>query len=216
MTGSPTSESLGFCPSLEQNPPVYYPSAGTLGAATDHLVATTNSEHVIGASAGTSPQITDSFTVIPTGACPLMGTAPPVSSKLTIDNTSNQAQPLAITGVTNIDQVVASPNSTLAFVTYQGSGAAGAAKLPAYAIPTTGVNGSLTYVPLSGTSTAPIAGVFSPDTLTFYASTSGDNLVHVISTSTLKDTSTLAPGLPDASGNITPAQFLAVKARTQP
>jgi hypothetical protein len=63
---------------------------------------------------------------------------------------------------------------------------------------------------------SPIAGVFSPDTKTFYVSTTGDNLVHLISTSTLTDTSTLAPGLPDANGNITPAQFLATRARNQP
>lgn len=221
VTGNPTSESLGFCPNLENNPTVYYPFAGTLGAATDHLVATTNSEHVIGASAGATPQITDSFTDIPTGACPL-ATVPnvtsPVSSPLKIGNPSNKATMLQQTtyNISSIDQVVASPDSTLAFVTYQGTGAAGSAKLPAYKIPTTGTAGTLVPVALSGTSTAPISGVFSPDTKTFYVSTTGDNLVHLISTSSLTDTSTLTPGLPDASGNITPAQFLAVKARTQP
>ena len=219
VTGSPTSESLGFCPNLENNPTVYYPAAGTLGASTDHLVATTNSEHVIGATAGATPQLTDSFTDIPTGACPLSnlpGVTTPVSSPLKIGNTSNTAQPLAGYNIGSIDQVVASPDSTLAFVTYQGTGTAGSAKLPAYKIPTSGTAGTLVPITLSGTSTAPIAGVFSPDTKTFYVSTSGDNLVHLISTSTLTDTSTLAPGLPDASGNITPAQFLAVKARTLP
>ncbi len=71
-------------------------------------------------------------------------------------------------------------------------------------------------MPLSGTAIAPIAGIFSPDTSTFYASTTGDNLIHLVSTSTLKETTTLAPGLPDTSGNITPAQFLVVRPRTRP
>ena len=223
ITGKSTSESIGFCPDLAGKIPVYYPSAGTLGAATDHLSATTNGEHVIGASAGTSPQLTDSATIVPpgaqntTGACPLTTTTPPLSSPLTITNTGNTAQPLTGYNISSIDQVVTASNSTLAFVTYQGTGPAGSAKLPAYKIPTSGTNGQpVTPVALSGTSTAPIAGVFSPDNKTFYVSTTGDNLVHLISTSTLTDTSTLPPGLPDASGAITPAQFLAVRARTQP
>jgi hypothetical protein len=220
VSGTPTSEDLGFCPNLDVSPAVYYPEAGTLAGSTDHLAATTNSEHVIGASLLPAPQLTDSATIIPTGACPLPASTtpgqPPRSAPLTIGNTGNTAQSLAGYNITNIDQVVASPDSTLAFVTYTGGGAAGAAKLPVYQIPVSGTAGVLMGIPLSGTSTAPIAGVFSPDTKTFYVSTTGDNLVHLISTSTLTDTGTLAPGLPDANGNITPAQFLATRARSQP
>lgn len=219
VSGAPTSESVGFCPDLTVSPNVYYPAAGTLGAATQHLVATTNSQHVIGASLLPTPQLTDSATVIPTGACPLT-TSPtstePVSAPLAITNPGNTAQSLSGYNITNIDQVVASPDSTLAFVTYQGSSAAGNAALPAYKIPASGTTGTLTSIPLSGTATAPITGVFSPNSATFYVSTTGDNLVHLISTSTLTDTSTLTPGLPDANGNATPAQFLATRARTQP
>jgi hypothetical protein len=220
VSGSPASESLGFCPNVTASPNVYYPSAGTLQASTDHLVATTNSLHVIGASVNPSPQLTDSATVVPTGGCPITPSATagrgPVSSPLTIENTGNTAYPLTGYGITSIDQVIASPDSTLAFVTYMGTNTAGSAKLPAYTIPATGTAGKVTPVPLSGTAMSPIAGVFSPDTKTFYVSTTGDNLVHLISTSTLTDTSTLAPGLPDANGNITPAQFLATRARNQP
>jgi hypothetical protein len=219
VSGTPSSESLAFCPNLAVSPNIYYPSAGTLQASTDQLVATTNSQHVIGASLLPSPQLTDSATLIPTGACPLPASTtpgtPPESAPLTISNTGNTVQSLAGYNITNIDQVVASPDSTLAFVTYTGTNAAGSAKLPAYTIPTSGA-GVLTGIPLSGTATSPIAGVFSPDTKTFYVSTTGDNLVHLISTTTLTDTTTLAPGLPDANGNITPAQFLATRPRSQP
>lgn len=226
VSGTPDTESLGFCPNLAVNPAVYYPSAGILAETTDHLVATTNSQHVIGASLLPSPQLTDSTTVIPTGACPLDTTQPstglPISSPLTIQNTANVSKPLTGYSITNIDQVVASPNSSVAFVTYTGSSTSGSAMLPAYVIPNSGVTlsagtqGAITNIPLSGAAVSPIAGVFSPDTKTFYVSTTGDNLVHLINTSALTDTSTLAPGLPDVNGNITPAQFLFTRARSQP
>ncbi len=107
---------------------LYYPPAGTLQATTDHLVATTNSQHVIGASASptlaTGPQLTDSDIVIPTGGCPLTtGTAgvQPTTTGLTIQNTANQAFPLTNYGIANINQVIASPNSALAMVTYSSN-----------------------------------------------------------------------------------------------
>ncbi len=225
ISGAPASADYGFCPQANATPVIYYPPAGTLQAATDHLVATTNSLHVIGASASptlASPQLTDSDIIIPTGGCPLApaaGATPPVTSALTVQNTANQAFPLTGYGISNIDQVIASPNSTLAVVTYDSAATAtpaGGAKLPVYTIPASGTAGTLTGVPLSGTAIAPIAGVFSPDTQTFYASTRGDNLVHLISTSLLTESATLAPALPDVNGNITPAQFLAARPRSQP
>jgi hypothetical protein len=135
---------------------------------------------------------------------------------LTIQNPGNTAFSLAGYNISSINQVLASPDSTLAFVTYTGTSPAGSSRLPAYKIPASGTAGTLTGVTLSGAATSPFAGTFSPDSLTFYVSTTGDNLVHLISTTSLTDTSTLAPGLPDANGNITPAQFLAAKARSQP
>jgi len=213
-----TSQAFGFCPSVNATSTVYYPSAGTIQESLDHLVATTNSLHLIGASASPA-QLTDTATVIPTGECPLQQTSPgsaPTSSALSIPTTLTAPQSLAAYNITNIDQVIASPDSTLAFVTYTGTNTAGTAKLPAYTIPAPGATGTLTGIPLSGTATSPIAGVFNTNSQTFYVSTTGDNLVHLISTSSLTDTATLAPGLPDANGKITPAQFLATKARSQP
>ena len=82
-------------------------------------------------------------------------------------------------------------------------------------------------VALTGQAGSPVAGTFSPDTTTFYASTSNDDLVHLINTSTLTDTQTVNPGLTCATtttapanpylactaGNPVPALFLAARPR---
>jgi len=76
--------------------------------------------------------------------------------------------------------------------------------LPAYA-PTPSGLGTTTYINLSGTATAPVAGAVSTDNTTFYVGTTGDNLVHIINRGTLTDSSTLAPGLIAAPGQTVPA-----------
>ena len=50
-------------------------------------------------------------------------------------------------------------------------------------------------VQLSSGAQAPIAGTFSPDGTIFFTSTTGDNLVHMVNTTTLKDTQTIDPAL---------------------
>jgi sugar lactone lactonase YvrE len=216
----------GFCPDTTGVNVDNYPSAvpgGATGYAfgADHLAATNDGTHVIGATAN-PPTLTDATMTTPTGACPTIPVTAPdgtVTSKsvgLQIPNTANNPQPLPATaGIQNIDQVVVSPDSSIAFVTYYSSATttpAGGAQLPVYKIPATGP-GTLSSVPLSGSAIAPVAGIFSPDYQTFFVSTTGDNLVHLISTPTLTDTQQLNPKLPDASGNPTPAQLLAVKPR---
>jgi trimeric autotransporter adhesin len=201
ITGTPTT-AHGFCPNVTVNPPVYYPLAATVAAATDQLAATYSGTHILGASV--SQGFTDINVSIPTGPCPTANTG------ITLSPTFNQ---LPLTGVTptEIDQVIASPNSNIAFVTYNSTSATGL--LPAYQIPSSGV-GTLTNVQLSGGAQAPIAGVFSPDETLFFVSTSGDNLVHFVDPATLKDTQTIKPNLTDANGNPVPAQMLAVKPRS--
>jgi hypothetical protein len=95
------------------------------------------------------------------------------------------------------------------------------AYLPAYAPAASGA-GTVSYIKLSGTATAPLAGVISGDNATIYAGTAGDNLVHLINRGTLTDSSTLAPGLTVApslvsptlpAGSLVPVNLLAQKPR---
>lgn len=204
VSGSPTT-AWGFCPNTT-NPsePIYYPQAASIGLQTDQLAATDDGLHILGADAKDN-NLTDISINIPTGACPTSNTG------LKLSPTYNQI-PLGVTA-SEIDQVVASPTSQLAFVTYNSPGAAGV--LPYYVPSTTpGSPGTLSSIQLSGTAKSPVAGIFSPNELTFFVSTSGDNLVHFIDASTLKDTQTINPGLVDANGNPVPVQIMAVKPRS--
>ena len=100
---------------------------------------------------------------------------------------------------TGITGVVPSSNSAVAFVTYTGT----SGLLPLY-VPAASGPGTLKFVTLSGGATsAPVAGVFSTDNKTFYAGTSGDNQVHLITVigTAATDTSVIAPKLPDGNGN---------------
>ena len=204
VTGSPTT-AWGFCPNVS-NPsaPVYYPQAASLGIQTDQLAATDNGLHIIGADVKDN-DLSDISVSVPTGPCPSTNTG------LTLAPTFNQIA-LGITA-SEIDQVVASPTSNVAFVTYNSPSATGI--LPAYTPSTTaGSVGTITPVQLSGTAQSPVAGIFSPNTTIFFVSTSGDNLVHFVNPATLTDTQTINPGLVDANGNPVPVQMMAVKPRS--
>jgi hypothetical protein len=134
------------------------------------------------------------------------------SPGLTFSNTltTTLLTPLTATAITG---VWPTSDSTLAFITYTGSGGV----LPAYA-PAASGQGTTTYIKLSGgTTTAPIAGVVSADNSTFYAATSGDNLVHLIKPGTTPgqwiDSSTLAPNLTTPTGTPVPVNLMAQKPR---
>jgi hypothetical protein len=71
----------------------------------------------------------------------------------------------------------------------------------------------VSYVKLTGTATAPLSGVVSADNSTFYTGTSGDDLVHIISRSSLTDTSTLAPNLTGSTGAVVPVDLMVQKPR---
>jgi len=193
----------GIDPNTALNPTAYYPLAATVGAATDELAATTDGFHIIGASA--LGELTDIEPTIPTGMCPL-------KSGLTFPNSFTQ-NALTVPGGTSINQVLVSPNSQLGFVTFFPTSATPGAGtgLPAYQIPCTTAQQqsstgcpagqvppggqSLKNIPLAGSADIPIAGVFSPDTNTFYVSTTGDDMVHFINTTTLTDTQQINPDL---------------------
>lgn len=221
-------------PTAAVNPTEYYPSALTAGTtlpATDQLAATTDGYHIIGAAA--DGELTDIGVQIPDGYCPLKTALNfPSSPEGFTLNTPN---------IGSINQMLVSPNSQLAFVTFEPTSPTGGNNtLPAYKVPCTAAQsaagncpagqtttGSVVNVALTGQAGAPVAGTFSPDTTTFYASTSQDYLVHLINTSTLTDTKTFNPGLTCATtttapanpylactaGNPVPALFLAARPR---
>jgi hypothetical protein len=135
---------------------------------------------------------------IPTGDCTKTRT---FSSTLST-SVLNQITATAITGIWP------TPDSTIAFVTYNGTGGV----VPAYA-PASSGPGQLSYIKLSGSATAPLSGAVTSDNSTFYTGTAGDNLVHVINRTTLTDTSTLTPNLTGASGSAVPVDLLVQKPR---
>ena len=211
IAGSPTT-AHSFCANNSANPP-YYPTADigvAAGAETDKLTSTNDSKHIFGASAA-QDTFSDIGITVPTGPCPAITGDALSFSPSTNPTTLNQTP---ITGITptEIDQVVASPDSSVAFVLYNA--AAGTGLLPAYQPSTTaGAAGTLTNIQLSGTAQSPISGIFSPDESILFVGTSGDNLVHYINPATLQDTLTINPGLTNAGGQPVPVQMMAVKPR---
>ncbi len=224
--------SRGYCPDTRLNPIDNYPSAVPAGAVgynftADHLASTTDGKHVISATASPTPQLIDSNVLVPTnaganadGACPTTpattgGTA---TIPLEITNPANYTLSLAAYAPSLIHQVVTSPNSSLAVVTYESASATpGTAQLPVYKVPAPGSQGALTPVSLTGAqATTPVAAIFSSDQSEIFVSTAGDSNMHIVSTSSLTDTEQFNPNLPDGNGGVTPAQFLAVKPRAIP
>lgn len=215
VTGS-TTNAYGFCPDTTVSPAIYYPQAASVPVETDHLAATPNGDHMIGA---TTTSLVDMWLYsdsgqtqvgMPTGGCPQptpTTTGPIKLYPYTVSTPFSGFTP------SQIDQVLTSPNSAESFITYQSNTPNGI--LAAYD-PSTAANqaGTLTNIQLSGNAGNPIAGAFAPDGNIFFASTSGDDLVHEIDPSTLKETGTLNPGLTNAAQQPVPAQFIVVKSRT--
>ena len=208
---------------------IYYPEGDNVaGDKTDVLTATSDGNHVLGAAmVGGGVTLSDIGVTIPTTQCPSTTTGSTTTLlPLTIQHTLNQ---LAVTGVnaTSINQVVASPASNLAFLTYNST--TPGAQLPYYVPGTGGAAGTLGYVTLAGGSavTAPLTGAFSPDDSLFFVSTAGDDKVHYIDLSTMKDTQQISPNLPACSqsgtdagctytggSSVVPATAIAVKPRS--
>lgn len=192
---------------------VYYPDAGVTGPATDRLIATNDGLHILGAKAASgvgtfTDMLLGSGSGLPTGSCPgnnaLTFTQTPIVSNVPLAG-------ITATAITGLD---ATSDSTLAFVTYTGTGGV----LPLYKPSTSGA-GTLGSLPLAttstGTPTAPVAGVFSADNSTFYVGTSGDNAVHLISRTALTDdpTKAIAPKLPGVNGGTATPDLIVQKPR---
>jgi hypothetical protein len=227
LTGPNLTSAYSFCPDTTVTPNVYYPGAlapGTVLPATDHITATTDRVHILGANPTTLSDIylgnattpgvpVENVPGDPTGTCLRSPTNPNIAEGLLFQSTALPAQTLPVTAA-SIDQVIASPDSSIAFVTYTAPTGTASPLLPAYTISSTfGEAGILSAVKLSGTATAPLAGVFSPDNTVFFVGTAGDNLVHFIDVPSLTETKTINPGLVDPNGNAVPVQFLAAKPR---
>jgi trimeric autotransporter adhesin len=249
FTGA-TTEARTWCPSGtvgNYNSMVFYPQGDALvGTETDALAATTDGAHIIGAALGgggitlsdigvTIPTTTGTNGIQTPAQC--AATSAGVLSPLNLTHTLAQA-PVTV-NATSVNQVVTSPAAvvqgtavapySLSFITYNGTTAG--ASLPYYKQVTgaTTALGTVGYVTLNGASavTAPVAGAFSPDASLFFVSTSGDNQIHYINTTTLTDTQQISPNLPacapgsDPDCTITtpqsapvPATAIAVKPRS--
>ena len=204
---------------------VFYPDAGlnlSTPVVADRIATTNDGLHLLGA---TATAFTDAllFTPasgsggstqpgLPVGACPGQT---PVTAQVSFG--TNVVFTGALPGVTAtaITGVFPTSDSQTAFVTYTGTGGV----VPVYRPQATGP-GVLATIPLSralGTPVAPIVGVVSADNQTFYAGTSGDNAVHLITKQTdgtYKDVTTpIAPKLPDVNGNIVAPNLLVQKPR---
>lgn len=192
---------------------VFYPEGDSVPDQTDVLASTADGQHVLGAAlVGGGVELSDIPVSIPftpssgtitggsTGTVNLPNACPQSGSLLepiTIQHPFPPSQ-AAVSGIsaTALRQLVASPASSLAFLTYTGSAAG--AKLPYYIPGSNGAAGTVNYVTFSDSSavTAPLAGAFSLDNQYFFVSTAGDNQIHFINTTTLQDTQQISPNLP--------------------
>jgi len=214
----------GYCPltttSGTTEPPTasnqFYPPADSAAAITDRLAATNDGIHILGATAATAT-LTDiqvNLAPVPVSAgnpngslspsggivCPADGSGLTFSNSF-VSTSLDASTPAATIVPTAITGVLPTSDSKVAFITYTGTGGVLPAYQPSELPPASGVAhlGTLTNIPLVG-ATAPVGGAISADNKTVYVGTSGDNLVHIVSTATLTDTKTIAPALPSFSG----------------
>jgi hypothetical protein len=187
---------------------LFYPQGDSVPTLTDVLAATTDGKHILGAALSggaatlsdigiTLPTVTSSSGAVTPATCP--DSSAGLMSPLIINHTFTGPIPISGITATTVNQVVPSPNSALAFVTYDGATAN--APLPYYI----SGSGAVNYLTLNNSAaiTAPLTGAFSPDGTLFFVSTAGDNLIHYIgipqtvtSATPPTDTQQIAPNLP--------------------
>ena len=210
--GTTAINGRSYCPNGTVTPTIFYPQASTTtvsAAIVDREAATNDGRHLLDvrlAAGGGTPIVNDvtfpvsvsndgangtrTFTnTLPSGDCPESGVPPAFGTAV---NTA------VLTGVstTGVTGIYPASDSSIAFTTYLPTATATAgALLPAYA-PATGGAGTVSTVKLAGSATAPVTGVFSSDNKLFFVGTTGDNQIHLITRSTLTDTSQIAPKLP--------------------
>ena len=210
ITGNTAVNARSYCPNSTGASTVFYPQAANLtvsAAVNDRAIATNDGKHLLDvrlATAGGTPIMNDvtfptstandgangtrTFNgVLPTGDCPEAGTAP-------VFGTAVSTSVLTGVNAASITGIYATSDAAQAFATYLPvSGAASTGTLLPVYTPATSTSSSVT---LAAGATAPVSGVFSSDNKTFFTGTSGDNKVHLITRSTLTDSSQLNPNLP--------------------
>ncbi len=210
LAGNPTVAHT-WCPSgtVGNNASIqFYPQSDSINLLTSVLGATSDGQHILGASlSGTTITLDDigvnipPTTLFPAAQCSVTTTGTPPNqvqtmTALATNPTLNGSVNLTgVTGANAINQVVIGTAPTtasvttaapIAFVTYNTPGAStAAAPLPFY-LPQTSGAGPLGYVTFADSSsatppTAPLTGAFSPDHSIFFVSTAGDNEIHFIS-----------------------------------
>jgi hypothetical protein len=217
-----------------------YPLGDSQPVQSDVLSSTIDGKHILGAALlGGGITLSDIAVTIPNSACPIStsGTTQTLSPLLIQHATTPYTQAALTVNATAINQVVASPVSNLAFITYNGSSTN--AQLPYYLPSANGAPGTVGYVTLTGSSaiTAPLVGAFTPDDSIFFVSTAGDNQIHFISipanpsaATPPTDTQQISPNLPactpvsaggndagctfSGTGTIVPATAIAVVPRS--
>jgi hypothetical protein len=223
------------------NSMIFYPPSDSVDVQTDVLAATTDGQHILGATAiGGDVTLSDIGVDISPAECTLtspLSTGPWLNASLALDPTKAAA--------TAVNQVIPSPQSNLAFFTYTAETNKANAQLPYY-VPSSSASssgpepGTIGYVPLITQSggpapTAPVAGAFTPDDRLFFVSTAGDNMIHYITIPTVvgpstapTDTQQISPNLPACTPgadfgctltaapatNTVPATVIAVKPRS--
>jgi hypothetical protein len=231
-----TTTARGFCPistpstanGVTSDANQFYPTADSASVATNRISATNNGLHILGAVVTSNPppnaMLQDLLVTIPTGACPLpLGgipgtfTNPSPGLKFADTPTTTVLSPVTATAITG---VIPTSDSSLAIVTYTGTGGV----LPAYA-PAASGQGTTTYIKLSGSAIAPVVGAASTDNTTLFVGTTGDNLVHLIDRANLTDcaqlpagsclgsATTLSPKLIGPTGTIVPVNLMVQKPR---
>jgi hypothetical protein len=230
LAGNPTVAHT-WCPSgtVGSNATILFypqPLTDSLSIPTSVLGATSDGQHILGASLSGSSIALDDIGLnippslaFPAAECPETAsgttqTLSPISTNPVLNGSVN------LTGVTNaiaVDQVVAGTAPTtasattaapIAFVTYNTPATSTTAvELPYYLPQATGI-GPVGYVTFADSTsatppTAPLTGIFSPDHSIFFVSTAGDDELHFIgipvnlsTTAPPTDTQQLTPALP--------------------
>ncbi len=186
-----------------------YPLGDSQAVQSDVLAATTDGKHILSAALlGGGITLNDIGVTVPHTECSVTTTGSGATqvqtlSALQIGHPAPFTQSSLTVNATAINQLVPSPVSNLAFITYNGNSPG--AQLPYYLPSSTGGAGTVGYVTLAGGTavTAPLAGAFTADDALFFVSTAGDNKIHYISIPTNPsianpptDSQQISPNLP--------------------